>query len=154
MVLVEILFDWSQKFSLKNLVIKRKGFRQPPLNKWDNEIYHDRGDIEKTKDKNENENSSNDDDSNNENEIINKDVTSNLPLLPSQFPQTDSSLLPPPPPPPLPPSSRDLLLKSILKRTMFASSFMVAIQLLILIHAPISKKVFLFYMTYYFQIQL
>ena len=41
--------------------------------------------------------------------------------------------------------SRDVLLKSILTRTLFSSAFMVSIYLLMLIHAPLSKKLFLFY---------
>ena len=43
-------------------------------------------------------------------------------------------------------SSREAILISIMRRNMFASSFMVAIHLLLVTHAPISKKVFMFYL--------
>ena len=43
-------------------------------------------------------------------------------------------------------SSRDAILASTIRRNMFASSFMVAIHLLLLAHAPVSKKVFMFYL--------
>ena len=42
-------------------------------------------------------------------------------------------------------NSRSTLLKSILKRTIFSTSFMIIIHTLMLLHAPISKKLFLFY---------